>query len=112
MIGNSHPFMVEMYLLKSDKMEKGEPTRDQLLKMKKAEIRVRRNGMFQRIVFTIKTVEEPYGKYPVLFTDRIIDLSEAVRLAEELQIPVEIPSGTTFPKGKTGKDFVFLMEKM
>jgi len=91
-------------------MEKGEPSRDQILKAGKAELRVHRKGMFQRIIFTVKIITEPYGKYPVLFTDRVIDLSEAVRLAEELQIPIEIPTGKVFPKGKSGKDFVGLVD--
>jgi len=91
-------------------MERGEPTREEILKTGKAELRVHRKGMFQRIIFTVKIINEPYGKYPVLFTDRVIDLSEAVRLAEELQIPVETPNGRIFPRGKSGKDFVGLFD--
>lgn len=93
-------------------MEKGEPTLDEVLKNGKGEYRVHRKGMFQRIIFTVKLIKEPYGEYPVLFTDRIIDLKEAVRLSEELQIPVFTPNGNVFPKGKSGKDFVLLAEKM
>jgi len=93
-------------------MERGESTREEVLKSKKAEYRVHRKGMYQRIVFTVKIITEPYGAYPVLFSDRIIDISEAARLAEELQIPVEIPTGKTYPKGKTGKDFVELMSRL
>jgi hypothetical protein len=93
-------------------MERGEPTLEEILKNGKGEFRVHRKGMFQRIVFTVKIIKEPYGEYPVLFTDRVIDINEGVRLAEELQIPIEIPNGKVFPKGKSGKDFVALMEKI
>jgi len=93
-------------------MEKGELSLEEVLKAGKGEYRVHRKGMFQRIIFTVKIIKEPYGEYPVLFTDRVIDIKEAVRLSEELQIPVFTPNGNAFPKGKSGKDFVNLMEKM
>lgn len=93
-------------------MEKGEATLEEVLRNGKAEYRVHRKGMFQRIIFTVKIIKEPYGEYPVLFTDRIIDINEAVRLAEELKIPIFTPNGNVFPKGKSGKDFVQLMEKV
>ncbi|MEM3408122.1 MAG: hypothetical protein QXF07_00790 [Candidatus Micrarchaeia archaeon] len=93
-------------------MEKGEPTLDEVLRNGKGEYRVHRKGMFQRIIFTVKIIKEPYGEYPVLFTDRIIDMKEAVRLAEELQIAVFTPNGNVFPKGKSGKDLTELMSKI
>jgi len=93
-------------------MEPDEPTREQILKAGQAELRVHRKGMFQRIVFIVKRIHEPYGDYPMLSTDRVVDLKEAVRLAEELQIPVEIPHGKIYPRGKGGKDFVHLLNEM
>lgn len=93
-------------------MEKGEPSLEEVLRNGKGEYRVHRKGMFQRIIFTVKIIKEPYGEYPVLFTDRIIDMKEAIRLAEELQIPVFTPNGNAFPKGKSGKDFTELMGKV
>lgn len=90
-------------------MEPDEPTREQILKQGSAELRVHRKGMFQRIVFTVKKVHEPYGVYPILSTDRMVDLKEAVRLAEELQIPIELPHGKIYPRGKSGKDFINLL---
>jgi len=92
-------------------MEPDEPTLEQILKQGSAELRVHRKGMFQRILFTVKKVHEPYGVYPMLSTDRIIDLREAVRLAEELQIPVEIPHSKIYPRGKAGNDFVHLLKE-
>ena len=92
-------------------MEEGEPTLEQILKQGSAELRIHRKGMFQRILFTIKKVHEPYGDYPMLFTDRIVDLKEAVRIAEELQVPVEIPHSKIYPRGKAGSDFVHLLKE-
>jgi 4-diphosphocytidyl-2-C-methyl-D-erythritol kinase len=87
------------------------PSREEIIKEGKAELRVQRKGsMFQRVVFTVKKVTTPYGVYPMLFTDRFIDLAELVRLAEQMKLPVQSPSGTAFPKRTTGKDFVGLIK--
>ncbi|MCS7109385.1 MAG: hypothetical protein NZ903_01145 [Candidatus Micrarchaeota archaeon] len=91
-------------------MEKGEPGLEEVLRKGKGEYRVHRKGMYQRIIFTVKIIKEPYGEYPVLFTDRVIDIKEAVRLSEELNIPIFTPGGNIFPKGKKGEDFVHLMK--
>jgi hypothetical protein len=92
-------------------MEADEPTLEQILKAGQAELRVHRKGMFQRILFTIKKIHEPYGVYPMLSTDRMVDLKEAVRIAEELQIPVEVPHSKVYPRGKAGSDFVHLLKE-
>ena len=92
-------------------MEEGEPNREEIIDKGSAELRVHRKGMFQRIIFTLKRIKEPYGEYPMLSTDRIIDLKEQVRLAEELQIPVETPHAKVYPRGKSGNDFVPLLKQ-
>ncbi|VVB73159.1 Uncharacterised protein [uncultured archaeon] len=92
-------------------MEPDEPTLEQILENGSAELRIHRKGMFQRVLFTVKKVHEPYGTYPMLFTDRVIDLKEAVRIAEELRIPVEIPHAKVYPRGKAGNDFVHLLKE-
>ncbi len=79
-----------------------------ILNKGKAEIRVKRSGMLQRITFTIKHVKTPTGEYPVLSTDRLIDFKELVRVAEETKLPVQTPTGTAFPKGTSPKDFIGL----
>ena len=91
-------------------MEKNEKEKIiDLIKKEKVELKVKRSGMIQRILFEIKKVDEPYGSYPVLHTDRAIDLSELARLADEINLPVRAPNGIVFPRGKTGKDFVGLI---
>lgn len=79
-----------------------------ILKAGKIEIRVLRSGMWQRIVFEVKRINTPMGEYPLLSTDRQIDFREIVRVAQETGLPVQTPSGTSFPKGKGAKDFVGL----
>jgi hypothetical protein len=72
------------------------------------EIPVMRSGMRQRIIFEIKRIKTPMGEYPLLYTDRQIDFREMVRIAQEIGLPVQTPSGTAFPKGKSAKDFIGL----
>lgn len=81
---------------------------NKILKEGKIEMRVLRSGMWQKITFTIKRIKTPDGEYPLLFTDKIIDLKEIVRVAEETNLPVQTPTGTAFPKGKSAKDFIGL----
>lgn len=83
--------------------------RDQILKDGHVEIRVQRQGVFQRIEFKIEIVDSPYGKYPVLTTERQIDMKELVKLAEKIDLPIKGTIGTAYPKGKSGKDFVDLL---
>ena len=83
--------------------------RDQILKDGKVEIRVMRQGVFQRIEFVIKLIDGPFGKYPVLATGRQIDMKELVKLAEKIDLPIQGTIGTAYPKGKSGKDFVDLL---
>ena len=84
-------------------MDKNE--RKRILIRGKTEIRVLRSGMWQRIVFTVKKIETPAGPYPILFTDRMIDFKELIRVAQEYDLPVQAPNGTAFPKGKSPADY-------
>jgi len=68
-------------------------------------IRVNRGGMFQQITFRTKISKLGNIEYHVLFTDRIIGLTELARIAEELGLPVEAPNGAAFPKGTSAIDF-------
>jgi hypothetical protein len=78
------------------------------LKQGKIDIKVMRSGTLQFQEFVVKRLPLPIGKYPVLFVDKFIDMSELLRLAEECQLPVSTKNGTAFPRGKTSKDFVGL----
>jgi hypothetical protein len=82
--------------------------REELLKAGKGEIRVFRSGMYQREDFSVKRIDSPFGKYVVLEVDKIIDVKELVRVAEEYQLPVCAKNGKVFPRGKSVKDFVGL----
>ncbi|MGB9732568.1 MAG: hypothetical protein ACP5HF_01945 [Candidatus Micrarchaeia archaeon] len=68
-------------------------------------IRVRRSGMLQQLTFNVKEAEAGNIKYYKLYTDRLVDISELIRVAEEVGLPVEAPNGKAFPKGSTASDF-------
>ncbi|MEM3400318.1 MAG: hypothetical protein QXP42_05800 [Candidatus Micrarchaeia archaeon] len=82
--------------------------RAEILKNGKVKIRVKRSGMYQQIEFVVERINSPMGIYPVLKTDKFIDLSEGVRIAEELMLPVKTKNGVFFPRGKGAGDFVGL----
>ncbi len=72
-------------------------------------LRVKRSGMLQFQVFKVKRM--PFGKgdyYIELFLDRVIDMSELQRVANETKLPVEAENGRAFPDGMGAKDFLNL----
>lgn len=71
-------------------------------------IRVKRSGMLQQMTFVVK--KTPLGKdyFVELFLDRIIDISELQRIANETGLPVETQNGKAFPIGNGAKDFLNL----
>lgn len=80
-----------------------------IVKAGRVRLRVQRAGMLQFKVFTIKKM--PFGKddyYVELFLDRVIDMSELQRVANETGLPVEAENGRAFPDGKGAKDFLNL----
>ncbi len=79
-----------------------------ILKEGKIRIKVRRAGMLQFQVFNVKRLKIGGKEFAELFLDRVIDLSELVRLANELGLPVEAENGRAFPEGKGAKDFIGL----
>ena len=78
------------------------------LKKGKVDIRVMRSGTLQFQTFEVKRIDSPIGKFPVLFLDKFVDLSELLRIAEDFQLPVFTKNGQIFPKGKSAKDFAGL----
>lgn len=68
-------------------------------------IRLRRDGMFQQLTFVIKKVKMGNFEYSELFTDRIIEVSELSRIANEIGLPVEAKNGRAFPEGTSTRDF-------
>lgn len=71
-------------------------------------IRVARNGMFQQLTFRIKRNQMGNITYVVLATERQVDISELMKIAEEIGLPVEAQNGKAFPKGTAATDFAGL----
>lgn len=71
-------------------------------------LKVRRSGMYQQITFKIKRI--PMGKeyYVELFFDRVLEMPELQRIANETALPVEAENGRAFPTGKGASDFLNL----
>ncbi|MDE1850551.1 MAG: hypothetical protein KGH54_02025 [Candidatus Micrarchaeota archaeon] len=68
-------------------------------------IRVKRSGMYQQLTFSVKKAQIGNVSFVELFTDRIVDTSELLRVSEELRLPIEAPNGKVFPKGTSAQDF-------
>ena len=62
--------------------------------------------MLQYEVFKVKRLPLGDSAYVELFLDRIIDISELQRLANQLKLPVEAENGRAFPEGMGAKDFI------
>jgi hypothetical protein len=77
----------------------------EIVKRGSIKIRVKRSGMFQQITFKVKEAKSGNISYYELYTERIIDTSELLRVAEEVGMPVEAPNGKAFPKGSAAADF-------
>ena len=69
-------------------------------------VKVKRAGMLQFVVFKVKWVKLANTQFVELFVDRMVDLGELIRLANELGLPVEAETRRVFPEGKGAKDFV------
>ena len=68
--------------------------------------RVKRAGMLQFQVFKVKNVKLANEEFVELFLDKVIDMSELQRLADQFGLPVETQNGRAFPKGMGAKDFI------
>jgi len=72
-------------------------------------IKVNRSGMHQFQVFRIKKISAGKDDYFVeLFLDRVLDMTELHRVANETGLPVEAENGRAFPEGTGAKDFLDL----
>ena len=79
-----------------------------ILQAGKANIRVRRSGMYQVMPFVVKRIKAGQEEFVELFLDRIVDMPELIRVANETGLPVEAQNGRAFPDGKSAKDFIGL----
>ncbi|RLG18412.1 hypothetical protein DRN67_04215 [Candidatus Micrarchaeota archaeon] len=84
------------------------PLARQALEKGEIEVRVRRSGVFQKLDLELKRFPAGGAQYVALCTDKIIDVGELVRVAEEVGLPVFARNGKVFPRGKRASDFVGL----
>ena len=81
----------------------------QIISQGSVKIRVVRSGMHQNMTFTVRRVQAGKDDYFVeLFLDRVLEMSELKRVAEEAGLPVEAENGRAFPEGTGAKDFLNL----
>ncbi len=71
-------------------------------------VRVRRAGMLQLLTFRVRRVRLGNGAFAELYTDRVVDTTEVVRVANELGLPVETQNCRAFPDGMGANDFMGL----
>ncbi len=81
-------------------------TAKRILNEGSVKVKLKRAGMLQFQIFKIRKVKLGSGEFVELFLDRVIDMSELIRLANEFGLPVEAQNGKAFPSGKGAKDFV------
>jgi hypothetical protein len=83
--------------------------RGEILSNGGADMRVKRNGMYQLLPFKVIRKKTPLGEVPYLTLEgRFLDVAELMRIAEECQLPVEASNGKIYPKGKKETDFAGL----
>lgn len=68
-------------------------------------IRVRRSGMLQQLTFKIRKATVANMTYTELYTDRLVDTSECLRIATEIGLPVHSANASAFPRGTAASDF-------
>lgn len=78
----------------------------ELIREGKIRIRVKKAGMYQYQTFIVKTV--PFGnKNSVeLFLDKILEITESEKIANDIGIPVHTKNIKVFPKSQGAKDFI------
>ncbi len=81
---------------------------ESILKEGELKLKVKRAGMLQFITFHIKKIPTGNFEYPELYSERVIDISELIRIANEVGLPVEAHGVRAFPDGKGAKDFINL----
>ncbi|MDE1869617.1 MAG: hypothetical protein KGH71_01360 [Candidatus Micrarchaeota archaeon] len=75
-------------------------------------IRVKRSGMYQMLTFSIRKVTKGNVSFVELFTDRVLDTSELLRVSNEVGLPLEAQNGNAFPKGTSAQNFVELCDML
>ncbi|MFI5412329.1 MAG: hypothetical protein ACHQX1_00365 [Candidatus Micrarchaeales archaeon] len=83
-------------------------TAKRIIKDGSIKVSLKRAGMRQFQIFTIKRIKLGNESFVELFLDKVIDISELKRLTNELGLPIEVENGRAFPDGLSAKDFVGL----
>lgn len=78
------------------------------LKAGEARVRLKRIGMMQFVVFKIRRIKLGGGEFPVLHSEKVIELGELQRVADEIGLPISSQDRTAFPEGTGAKDFLGL----
>jgi hypothetical protein len=79
-----------------------------IIKAGSIRLKVKRSGMLQFLVFTVRRVSVGKEQFVELYVDRLLEMREVERVANETGLPVEAESGRIFPTGKGAKDFMGL----
>ncbi len=79
-----------------------------MVKKGSAEAEIKIAGMLQIHKFLVIREKTAFGEIPVLSPEKKITLplTEALKVANLLDLPVRSSSGLVFPSGKFAKDFV------
>jgi len=78
-----------------------------IVKKGSAEAEVRIAGMLQIHKFLVTKEKTAFGEIPVLVPEKkvTLPLTEAMKVANHLDLPVRSSAGLVFPAGKFSKDF-------
>ncbi len=79
-----------------------------IVKKGSAEAEVKITGMLQIHKFLVAKEKTAFGEIPVLNPEKkvTLPLTEAIKVANQLDLPVRSASGLVFPAGKFAKDFI------
>ncbi len=78
-----------------------------IVKKGSTEAEVRIAGMLQLHKFKVTKEKTAFGEIPVLVPEKkvTLPLTEAMKVANQLDLPVRCASGLVFPSGKFARDF-------
>jgi hypothetical protein len=79
----------------------------EIVKKGSVEAEVRIAGMLQLHKFAVTREKTAFGEIPVLVPEKkmTLPLTEAIKVANGLDLPVRSSAGLVFPSGKFAKDF-------
>jgi|GEM_PF-6928045 uncharacterized protein (DUF1919 family) len=77
-----------------------------IFEKQKIELIANHSGMRQKVEFELKKIKMGQKNLFVLYTQKPINASELIRLADEFDFPFEGTAGRFFPKNKKASDFL------